>query len=144
MGITKTLILSIILILISTNISFSSDRFTAAGIENDSEAIIYFNNLVENLRKGEKCKIANEIIFPIYVHIDKIKQKIDNKKLFIEKYDLIFSTEFKDSILKQTNDDLFASWQGISTSAGEIWFSLVKNDESKNWTFKIIAINNKQ
>lgn len=142
MKIIKTLILSIVLILANINISFSSDRFTAAGIENDVEAVLYFNKIIENIRNDRKCNIAKEIVFPIYVHIDHERKKIVNKKSFIEKYDKIFLDNFKNSILKQTSDDLFASWQGVSTSAGEIWFSLVKDAESNSWTFKIIAINN--
>lgn len=143
MGYAKILTLSTFLVLGTANFSFPSERFAAAGVENDQEVIVYFNKIKKQIISNDKFNLGLEINFPIYVYINNVKEKIIDRRNFINNYDDIFNNDLKASISNQTHEELFANWQGVSTGGGEIWFSLVKGKDSDEWIFKIIAINNK-
>lgn len=122
--------------------AISGERFSVAGIENDAQAIEYFNKIKEYVKNEEKVKIADEIVYPINVYIGNKQIRIKDKKSFVLNYGNIVNNKTKCAILNQTSEDLFASWRGVSTSGGELWFSLVRIKKSEAWQFKIIAINN--
>ena len=136
------IILPIIFLFLFTTSSFASERFSAAGIDNDNEAIDYFNKIVHLIKIDDSCSLSNEINFPIFVKIQNNKIKIMNKADFINNYRNIFNNNFTNKIINQTGNDLFATWQGVSTSGGEIWFSLTKKKTDTDWVYKIITINN--
>lgn len=136
------LILAISLLLWSYCYALSSGQFAVAGVSDDQAAIDYFCRIKNYVSSDNKLKLADEILFPIEAYV-KNRKVVFNKKKFLENYKIVINEKVKKAIANQKPEDLFATWQGISTEKGELWFSLVENPKTKEFEFKVIAINNK-
>ena len=83
------------------------------------------------------------VSYPFVLRLGKAEIKLKNKADFKEHAALIFTTQLKSIVQKQSADSLFKNWQGIMIGNGEIWFSEVgeKTGNGNVWVYRIIGIN---
>jgi hypothetical protein len=87
---------------------------------------------------GDKKKELAELIhYPINVTIHNDKKAINTPKEFIQSYDDIITTDFKNKIGSSQTTYLFSNDMGVMMGNGDIWFNSM-GDKG----LKIIAINN--
>lgn len=139
----KLLPLGFVVVLLLISMAAAAGRFSVAGVDKDEEVVDYFNTIKKYILEERREELADEILFPIEVYVQNKKTIIKNEKSFLNLYDDVINKKIKCAIKTQKEEDLFATWQGISTSGGEIWFSLVENEKTKEWNFIILSINNK-
>jgi hypothetical protein len=83
------------------------------------------------------------VSYTFVLRLDKGEIKLKNKADFKEHVALIFTTQLKSIVQKQSADSLFKNWQGVMIGDGEIWFSEVgeKTGNGNVWVYRIIGIN---
>ncbi|MCB8815402.1 hypothetical protein [Desulfosporosinus shakirovi] len=74
-----------------------------------------------------KAKLAEQIVYPIYVEVDGEVTKVQNNDDFIQNHDQIFYPEFKQVVSNAFAKYLFANSQGIMFGEGmyNIWINEV-------------------
>ncbi len=107
---------------------YPSDRFAAAGFQDDTIADDFILNLKKNVASDSIQEIAEMISFPLDAVIQKKKFKVKNSEHFIKDYNNIFSKKIKNTILNQPLADIQASPKGIIIGTGEI---LIKKIDDK-------------
>ncbi len=113
----------------------SSDRFAAAGFEDDTAVEDFILNLKKYVKTDSTSEISNMISYPLNISNKKNKIKINNPESFIKDYNIIFNKKVKNSIINQPIADVMASSKGLMIG-GEIWINKV---DSK---IHITSINN--
>lgn len=118
-------------------------RYAGAGVtENDQNVEKFASRIQDDIIKGDKVKLAEQISFPIMVKVNGKVTKID-KADFIKNYDGIINPEFKQTISNAFTKYLFANYLGVMFGSGmyNMWISQVK-PTSGNSRLMITAINN--
>ncbi|PKL18886.1 MAG: hypothetical protein CVV49_03790 [Spirochaetae bacterium HGW-Spirochaetae-5] len=114
----------------------SSDRFAAAGFEDDTAVEDFILNLKKYVKTDSTLEISNMISYPLNITNRKSRIKINNPESFIKDYNIIFNKKVKNSIINQPLADVMASSKGLMIGAGEI---LINKVDSK---IHITSINN--
>jgi|SRR6185437_10031483 len=92
--------------------------------------------------KGDKDWVADNVSYPIDVHFHYASEstpksiEMKNKKVFLDKYDMIFNTAFKNRIRNDVPCNLWGSYMGYMLGNGDIWINPNGNK------VKITSINN--
>lgn len=116
------------LVLVTSGMSFpafaqSPHRYYVAGVDNDSTFVQYYNSFRDAVVKNDSAKIASMILFPLRItYANKKSQLVNNKRLFLEKYQQIFTRRLRNLIINTAGDSLFANSEGIMLGRGQIWF----------------------
>jgi hypothetical protein len=114
----------------------SSDRFAAAGFEDDTVVEDFILNLKKYVKTDSTYEISNMISYPLNISNKKNRIKISNPESFIKDYNIIFNQKVKNSIINQPLADVIASSKGLIIGSGEIRINIV---DSK---IHITSINN--
>ncbi|MDO0823874.1 hypothetical protein [Desulfosporosinus nitroreducens] len=111
--------------------------------ENDQEVEDFLNEIQGYILSGNKAKLAEQIVYPIYVKVDGEVTKLQNNDDFIQNYDQIFYPEFKQVVSNAFTKYLFANSQGIMFGEGmyNMWINEVIPTGRKP-QLMISAINN--
>lgn len=104
-----------------------SDRFAAAGFNDDTKADDFILNLKKYVKTESPSEISNMISYPLNITNKKNKFKITNPETFIKDYDIIFNSKVKDSIINQPLADIMASSKGLKIGTGEVWINITDN-----------------
>lgn len=106
--------------------------------KNDTDVNKFVDQLQQYVINGDREKIADLITYPINVNIYGQTSKIKDKQDFIEYYDKIFTSSFKEAIKNAYTRYLFANWQGVmfGENAYNIWINEINSE------LTIIGINN--
>ena len=103
----------------------------AADVENFARQIKL--NIVED----KKQEFADLINYPINVTINNKKISINSSEEFIQHYNDIVTSDFKNKLSDSYTKYLFSNSMGVMLGDGEIWF-----DKFHDQGFRIYAINN--
>ncbi|PPK79577.1 hypothetical protein BXY41_10955 [Lacrimispora xylanisolvens] len=103
----------------------------AADVENFARQIKL--NIVED----KKHEFADLINYPINVTINNKKISINSSEEFIQHYNDIVTSDFKNKLSDSYTKYLFSNSMGVMLGDGEIWF-----DKFHDQGFRIYAINN--
>lgn len=103
----------------------------AADVENFARQIKL--NIVEDKRQ----EFADLINYPINVTINNKKISINSSEEFIQHYNDIITSDFKNKLSDSYTKYLFSNSMGVMLGDGEIWF-----DKFHDQGFRIYAINN--
>lgn len=118
--------------------------------QNDSSENLYFDGYikqeVEEFAKKIKDYVVNDdktnleefINYPIKVIIEGNRTELYNSEEFLNNYDKIIHSSFKEAISEASVVDMFSNYQGVMISDGKIWFGHI---DGKNGLW-ITAINN--
>ena len=111
--------------------------------ESDQEVENFLNEIQGYILSSNKAKLADLIVYPIYVKFDGEVTKLQNKDDFIKNYDQIIYPEFKQVVSNAFTKYLFANSQGIMFGEGmyNIWINEVIPTGSMP-KLMIMAINN--
>jgi hypothetical protein len=114
----------------------SSDRFAAAGFEDDTAVEDFILNLKKYVKTDSTLEISGMISYPLNITNRKNRIKINNPESFIKDYNIIFNKKVKNSIINQPLADVMASSKGLMIGGGDI---LINKVDSK---IHITSINN--
>jgi hypothetical protein len=103
----------------------------AADVENFARQIKL--NIVEDKRQ----EFADLINYPINVTINNKKISINSSEEFIQHYNDIITSDFRNKLSDSYTKYLFSNSMGVMLGDGEIWF-----DKFHDQGFRIYAINN--
>ena len=110
--------------------------------EESQPYIDFFKKLKAAVAADDQKVVARMVEFPLEVTLPEGKKTIENKKEFIEHYDVLFTPEVIEIIAKQKKDKLFVNSNGVMIGQGEVWFSGLGKDKYDDGVIvKIIAIN---
>jgi len=93
--------------------------------ESDQEVEDFLNEIQGYILSGNKAKLAEQIVYPIYVKVDGEVTKLHNDDDFIQNYERIFYPEFKQVVSSAFTKYLFVNSQGIMFGEGmyNIWIN---------------------
>ncbi|MBE5995541.1 MAG: hypothetical protein E7247_24495 [Paenibacillaceae bacterium] len=103
----------------------------AADVENFAKQIKL------NIMEDKRQEFADLINYPINVTINNKKISINSSEEFIQRYNDIITSDFKNKLSNSYTKYLFSNSMGVMLGDGEIWF-----DKFNNQGFRIYAINN--
>ena len=112
---------------------FASDTVLETFMERVKHSVIY----------EDKDWLAENISYPINVHThnqvgtEPKSLEVKNKRVLMEKYDIIFNTTFKNKVKNDVPLNLWGNYMGYMLGNGDIW--VTPEDGTK---IKITAINN--
>ena len=100
-----------------------------------------FAEKIQKLIKNDKKKqLAALIHFPLRVWIDTEETNLERPEDFVNYYDQIVTTEWKEKVLAADSSELFHNYMGYSLGNGSIWFSKISGQKG----FRIYALNNQK
>lgn len=103
----------------------------AADVEN------FARQIKLNIMEDKRQEFADLINYPINVTIDNKKTSINSSEEFIQHYNDIITSDFKNKLSDSYTKYLFSNSMGVMLGDGEIWF-----DKFNDQGFRIYAINN--
>ena len=90
-----------------------------------------------NIMEDKRQEFADLINYPINVTINNKKISINSSEEFIQRYNDIITSDFKNKLSNSYTKYLFSNSMGVMLGDGEIWF-----DQFNDQGFRIYAINN--
>lgn len=88
----------------------------------DEEVHEYAQKVKDAILSGNKSWIADQLSFPLIVHVNGEKITIQSRSIFIEKYfDLVFHDQFLKTLKTFRTTHLFTSNSGLMLGKGQIW-----------------------
>jgi hypothetical protein len=81
----------------------------------------YFFFLRDAILHGNKEWIADQIDFPIAYGQRGRRGKLKTREEFLNRYEEFFNSNVREEVEKQTPEELFKNWRGISIRGGLIW-----------------------
>jgi hypothetical protein len=90
-----------------------------------------------NIMEDKRQEFADLINYPINVTINNKKISINSSEEFIQRYNDIITSDFKNKLSNSYTKYLFSNSMGVMLGDGEIWF-----DKFNDQGFRIYAINN--
>lgn len=107
-------------------------------IEADAAAVENFAQKIKlDIMEDKKQDFADLIDYPINVSINNEKISIHSSEEFIQHYNDIITSDFKNKLTNSYTKYLFSNSMGVMLGDGEIWFDLFKEKG-----FRIYGINN--
>jgi hypothetical protein len=85
--------------------------------------------------ENNKAEIASLMSYPVRVNRGNSVRKIRSRDQLVRNFDLVFTSEVKQEVMRQSANCLFANGQGVMIGNGQVWFTQV------NGKMKIIALN---
>ncbi|MCA1583530.1 MAG: hypothetical protein LC791_01700 [Acidobacteria bacterium] len=73
-------------------------RFAAAGVTDEASVIRFLTQLQGTIARGDRHAVAALVHFPIVATIDQLRVPIADASTFVERYDLLFTSELKNAI----------------------------------------------
>ena len=105
----------------------------------DTKQVEQFTDKIIQAVQNDKVKeLSNLISYPLPVSINENKLMINNRQEFIDHYDQIVTSSFKEAICNSFNRYLSGNYMGISLAYGKIYFS----KETEDQELKINRISN--
>lgn len=110
----------------------------AIGEESDQNVENFVSEIQEAIKNDNIDLVAQKVNYPIDVNVDGVVLKINNKEEFINNYNKIINSNFKDVISNAYTNYLFANYTGIMFGENQfnIWINKI---DSK---LVITSINN--
>jgi len=111
--------------------------------KSDQDVDNFVSEIQNYVVNDNKKQLAEQVKYPIMVKINNKITKMENEDDFINNYDKIFHTDYKQVIGNASTKYLFANWKGIMFRAGiyNIWINEVK-PEGNNSKLMITGIIN--
>lgn len=121
----------------------SAEPFAAAGIGYE-EAGTFLRQLQEAVTAHNANAVAALTQFPLTVD-GKAGPK--DAAEFAQQFDAIYTGRVRAAVLTQSVDTLYANWHGIMLGRGEVWISVLCDDQAppdhcKNRRLRVVSINN--
>lgn len=118
------------------------ERFAAAGLR-EREVEHFFTAFKTAIAKDDKKTVATLISYPVMAILASgHPKKIRSRAEFIQAYDRIFDSDFKQLIAGTKIIDLWGKSAGVAMHRGEVWFAGVERGRRRpGYDIKIIAIN---
>ncbi|MCT4613087.1 MAG: hypothetical protein N4A47_06940 [Clostridia bacterium] len=118
-------------------ITETENKYLVAGIEDSASFENTFKAIKEVIKEDNSEELEKYIIYPLIVHDNGKTIEIEDKEMFVNKYEEIVTNKIKESIINQKEEDLFVNYQGVMVGNGEVWLGALE-DQSK---YGIIVIN---
>ena len=104
----------------------------------DAADVEYFARQIKlNIMEDKRQEFADLINYRINVTINNKKTRINSSEEFIQHYNDIITSDFKNKLSDSYTKYLFSNSMGVMLGDGEIWF-----DKFNDQGFRIYAINN--
>jgi hypothetical protein len=118
------------------------DRLKEAGLK-EEDVKPFFAVIQKAVKQNDVTTLSKTIKYPIKL-IDPKGNKIDvpGSKEFLANYPKFATPNWKNAVMRQKYEQLFANWQGVMIGRGEIWFTGVCGNEScSKYELKITGMN---
>ena len=74
------------------------------------------------VRRGDKKAVAALLTYPMRVNSASGRKRVRSPAEFVARYDAIFSSSYRDAILRAIPRAMFVRDQGVMLGDGEVWF----------------------
>lgn len=110
--------------------------------EPGAAVIDFFGEIQDRVRTDDKERLAGLILYPLSIHFaGGEEKKLNNEAEFVTQYEEIATPKWKDAILAQAPERLFANWQGLMAGSGGLWFAPVCVDGGDCQAKKLLIIS---
>lgn len=102
----------------------ANNKYEAAGIDDPAVVQAFFAKLQQAVKKNDKKTVSTLVHYPLRVSSDSGTYSFTTPERFIAKYNSIITPKVKKAIVNSTEQDLFATWQGVATESGDVWMGI--------------------
>lgn len=100
-----------------------------------------FQAIQEAVEAGDSEVVAQWVAYPLRAVVDEEETEIADEESFVENYDAIVTEDIAATITNQRFADLFVNADGVMFGSGEMWLTLVCDDDAcTDSGVRIIAI----
>ena len=114
--------------------AFTDNLYSVADFDDDKVVEAFAGKFKNAVIDNNKQEVASMVRYPIEATIGDKVIVIKNRQEFIAIYDDIFDKKLYDIISAANTHNMFANYQGVMLSNGEVWFGGDAGD------IKVIAI----
>lgn len=117
--------------------SYSQDIYMTCGIT-QGEAEVFIEELIDAVKKNEREKVSEMLVYPSVVEIGAEKIYVENSTEFLQYYDSIFTDSLKETLYRSVDAAIQFDYSGIFLGSGEIWIAKSGNN------LRITALSNEE
>ncbi len=117
--------------------AYSQDIYMTCGIT-QGEAEVFTEELIDAVKKNEREKVSEMLVYPSVVEIGAEKIYVENSTKFLEYYDSIFTDSLKETLYHSVDAEIQYDYSGFFLGSGEIWIA----KSGKN--LRITALSNEE
>jgi len=105
--------------------------------------VAFFWQIKKVFSEGNPESIASLVSYPLTIRgAGTTIDKIESRKEFVEKFDMIITDRIKEVVERQELSDLGASSGGVRFGLGDLWYSgICQAGKCENMVMKIVQIN---